>query len=142
MQFKSLNHLVSRPAFLVLAATAALAAAPMAHAGDNVYWSLGVEAAPGVSVGVSNARPVYVQPAPVYMQPAPVIVQAPPRYVMPPPVYVQPNVYYNPPPVYYAPPQVVYGGPRYVGPPVYATGWVPPGHRHGHRYWHRDRDRD
>jgi hypothetical protein len=150
MQFTALTRFISRPAGLALAA-AALAAVPLAQANDNVYWSVGVVAAPGVSVGVSNARPVYVQPALVYMSPQPVVVYQPPRYVMPAPVYTEPNVYYAPRPVYYGPPQgvyygppqVVYGGPRYVGRPVYATGWVPPWHRnrHGHRHeGHRHND--
>ncbi len=132
MQLISLTRLISRPIGLALAAAAALAAAPMAQANGNVFWSVGVVAAPGVTLGVSNAPPVYVQPAPVYMHPRPTVYHAPPRYVMPAPVYTQPHVYYTPPPVRYGPPQVVYGVPRHVGPPAYATGWVPPGHRHRH----------
>jgi hypothetical protein len=160
MHLNSLFWLVSRPVGLALAGVAALAAVPVANASDNVYWSIGVNAAPGVSVGVSNARPVYVQPAPIYMHPQPVVVHSPPRYVMPSPVYSQPNVYYTPPPVFYGPPrvyygpprvhygppplyygqpQVVYGGPRHGHPPAHATGWVPPGHRHRHPNRHDGR---
>ena len=59
--------------FSKLAAVAglALAAVGTAHARD-VYWSVGVHAAPGVTVGVGNHRPVIVQPAPVIVQPVPV----------------------------------------------------------------------
>ncbi len=139
MQFNSLIRRASQPIGLALAAAGALAAAPMAHANDNVYWSVGVVAAPGVTVGVSNTGPVYVQPAPVYMHPQPGVYHAPPRYVVPAPVYTQPHVYYTPPPVYYGPPRVVYSGPRFVDQPVYSTGWVPPGHRHrdGNRHGNR-----
>lgn len=108
-----------------VAALALLAAAP-ARAGD-VYWSVGVQAAPGVVVGASNAPPVYVHPQPVYVQPQPVYVQPRPYprsfYVQPTPVYVQPQ-------------------------PVYPVGYyyVKPGHRHwkhgprghGYGYGHRD----
>ena len=82
-----------------VAALALLAAAP-ARAGD-VYWSVGVQAAPGVVVGASNAPPVYVHPQPVYVQPQPVYVQPRPYprsfYVQPAPVYVQPQPVYPQP---------------------------------------------
>lgn len=96
---------------------AALGASGLAQARDNVYWSLGVEAAPGVSVGLSNTRPVVVAPAPIIVaQPAPV-------YVAPAPVYVAPQ------PVYYTAAPVCYG---------------PPGHcKHRWKHWkkhHRDWD--
>jgi hypothetical protein len=91
-----------------LAATALVgltAVATCAHARDNVQWSVGVQAAPGVSIGVGNVRPVYVAPAPVYVAPAPV-------YVAPPPVVVAPApVYYG-----YAPAPVYYSGGYYVRP--------------------------
>lgn len=90
-------------------AFAALGAATSAQARD-LHWSLGVHAAPGVTFGVGNSRPVYVAPAPVYMAP-------PPVYVAPAPVYYGPSY-----PTYYAP---VYYGPR----PVVRH----PGHHHGHR---------
>lgn len=96
-----------------------VAAAGSAHARD-VYWSVGVQAAPGVSVGVANHRtPVYVQPAPVYVQPVPV-------YTPPPVVYTPPPVVYTPAPVYYA--QPVY---RTVAPAYYG----PPGHHKHRKHW-------
>ncbi len=104
---------------------AALAAAPMARAGDQVYWSIGVTPAPGVYLGASNAPAPMVMPVPVL----PVQVRPVPQ-----PVYVRPA----PQPVYVRPaPQ-----PVYVQPPVYllhpSPAFVPPGHqRHGHRHWHR-----
>ena len=94
-------------------ALAALGTATVAEARDNVFWSLGIQAAPGVSIGVGNARPVVVAPA--YYAAAPV-------YVAPAPVYYEP-AYYAGPTVYVgvAP---VYGGYYYWGP--------------GHvRHWHR-----
>ncbi len=95
----------------VLGATA-LGASMSAQARDNVYWSVGI-GAPGVSVGVGNAPPVYVQPAPVYVPP--------PVYVAPRPVYVAPQ------PVYYAPrPVVVRPAPVYYGP----RGHYKPRHKH------------
>lgn len=93
-----------------LAGAAMLGFAGAAQAGGNVYWSIGV-GSPGVSVGVTNARPVYVQPAPVYYQPQPVYVQPAPVYYQPQPVYVQPA------PVYYGRP---YGHKKHHG------------HGHGH----------
>ena len=96
-----------------LVALAVLGTAGLAQARDNVYWSVGVDAAPGVTLGVGNARPVVVAP-PVYMAPQPV-------YVAPQPVYVQPPVVYRAAPVYYGAAPVYYG---------------PPGHwRHHHRKW-------
>ena len=86
-----------------------------AQARSDVFFSLGVQAAPGVSVGVSNA-PVMVAPAPVYVAPQPV-------YVQPAPVYMAPPVVVRPAPVIYAPARVYYGGP----------GWR---HGHGHRHHH------
>lgn len=117
-------------------ALAALTLAPAAHAGSNVYWSIGVTS-PGVAVGASNAYPVYAAPAPVYAAPAPV-------YVQPRPVYVQPQPAYGPPPVYYN-----YGEPVVVRPPVvvapplpaYPIGWAPRGRFHHHHHHHR-RDSD
>ena len=112
--------------FRSAAALVALAglAAGAAQARDNVYWSVGIDAAPGVSVGVGNVRPVYVAPAPVYVAPAPV-------YVAPQPVYVAPPVYARPAPVYYAAP--VYAAPVYYGKPHK--------HKHKHKHW-RDHDDD
>ena len=103
--------------FRSAAALVALAglAAGAAQARDNVYWSVGIDAAPGVSVGVGNVRPVY--PAPVYLAPAPVYVAPQPVYLAPQPVYVRPA------PVYYAAP-VYYGKP----------------HKHKHKRHHRHWD--
>lgn len=78
-----------------IAALAALASAP-ARASD-VTWSVGVHAAPGVTIGATNARPYYVQPAPVYVASQPVYVQPPGYYVRPAPVYPI-GYYYAPAP--------------------------------------------
>jgi hypothetical protein len=96
-----------------LLAGLALAAAGLAQARDNVYWSVGVDAAPGVTVGVGNYRP-----APVYMAPQPVYIAPAPIYAPPPRVYYQP-VYVQPAPVYYG----------------YGYGYGP---RHGKK-WHKNR---
>lgn len=94
-----------------------LAAAGGAQAKD-VYWSVGIDAAPGVSVGVGNHRPVIVQPAPVYVAPPPVVYAPPPQVVYaPPPAVVSPG--------YLAARPVIVQGPVYR-----AYG----GHRH--HYWH------
>lgn len=100
----------------VAAIVAAGAMGTAAQARDNVYWSVGIDAAPGVSIGVGNSRPVYVAPQPVYVAPQPV-------YVAPQPVYVAPR------PVYYAPPAAYYG-PTYYGHPKRHHRH----HRH-HRHW-------
>ncbi len=108
-------------------ALAAVAFTGTANAGD-VYWSVGVHAAPGVNVGVSNApRPYYGRPVVV----APPVYQAYPApvyYPAPQPVYNQVPVYYPPAPVYYRPPAV------YVPPPVYYR----PGYGHGYGRGHWD----
>ena len=107
-------------------AVAALGSASVAQARDNVYWSVGIDAAPGVSVGVGNHRPVVVAPQPVYVQPQPVYVQPCPVYVQPRPVYVQPQTIY-------AQPRVAYPHNYYVQPaPVY---YGPPGHWKHDRHW-------
>jgi hypothetical protein len=103
---------------VILAGLAMLGLVGAAQARD-VYWSVGIDAYPGVSVGVSNARPVYVAPQPVYVAPAPV-------YVPPPRVYYQP-VYQ---PVYVQPAPVYYGSPYYYGPRGKHK------HKH-HKHWHR-----
>lgn len=84
-------------------AAGALGMAGVAQARSDVYWSIGV-GSPGVSVGVSNAPPVYYAPQPVYVQPAPVYVRPRPVYVTPPAYYAPPRVIYRPAPVYYGPP--------------------------------------
>jgi hypothetical protein len=102
--------------FAAVGVVALAAVGTAAQARDNVYWSVGVDAAPGVSIGVGNTRPVVVAPAPVYVAPAPV-------YVAPRPVYVAPA------PVYYAQPAPVY---YYDGHPGKRKGW----HKHKHhRHW-------
>src|SRR3954466_11185716 len=104
---------LSRP--LAAAAVVALAAMATTAQARDVAWSLGVQAAPGVTLGVGNVRPVVVAPAPVYVAPQPV-------YVTPAPVVVVPR------PVMVAPAPVIYE----------ETYVVRPGHRHhGH-----DRDHD
>lgn len=101
----------------ILLAGAAVAAASAAQARDNVYWSVGIDAAPGVSVGVGNYRPqtVYVAPQPVYVAPQPI-------YVPPPRVYYQP-VYVQPAPVYYG----------YGYAPYHGKKWK--NKRKHHRHW-------
>ena len=93
---------------------AALAVAPLAQAGDSIYWSIGVSPAPGVAVGASNLPP--------------------------PVVYAPQRVVYTPPPVVYAPPRVVYASPVYVmqpAPPVWHPGRGHAyGHGKGHGKWH------
>ena len=106
-----------------VAGLCALGAASVAQARD-LNWSIGIDS-PGVSVGVSNHRPVVVYPQPVYQQP----VYGRPVYVHPQPVYqVRPVPGYVQPVVVYPQPTVVYG--------------PPPGWRHKHRHGHKhDRDR-
>ncbi|MBG9387738.1 hypothetical protein [Caenimonas aquaedulcis] len=96
-------------------ALAAAGVATVAEARSNVYFSVGANVAPGVSLGVSNAPVyygapvVYAAPAPVYYEPAPIVYSAP---------------------VYYRPAPIVYVGPRYYGPRhhgYYRT--------HGGRHW-------
>ena len=109
---------ISRTTLVKAVAAAGVALAAMGTASvaqARVFASVGINLAPGISVGVNNGyypQPVYVQPAPVYYQPAP--------------VYYQPQTYYAPAPVYYAPPVF---GVTYVG-----GGWGG-GHRYyGHRF--------
>ncbi|MES2979703.1 MAG: hypothetical protein V4731_14865 [Pseudomonadota bacterium] len=126
VQLKDASNNPGRSAVWATAAAvvgvAAMAFAGGARADSNVFWSVGVNAAPGITVGVSNAYPAYSQPyypQPVYVQPAPVYVQPRPVYVQPRPIYVQP-------------------APVYVQPaPVYRSGWEPRGRAHG---WHRKHD--
>lgn len=87
---------------VVAGATAVLAVAALSFAGsaqarDDVFWSVGM-GAPGVSLNVGNAGPVYIQAQPVYVQPEPIYYQPRPVFVRPAPVYVQPQpVYYDRP---------------------------------------------
>lgn len=63
-----MRHLISTQSLAAIAVTlGAFAAASSAHAGSDVYFSIGVQV-PGFYV---QSVPVYVQPRPVYM-PAPV----------------------------------------------------------------------
>ena len=98
----------------VALALAAAGTATVAQARSDVFFSVGANVAPGVSVGVSNAPayypPVYAQ-QPVYMAPQPVYYG-----------YAQPQVYLQPAPVYCAPARVYYG----------------PGHRAHHNVHWRD----
>lgn len=115
---------------VVAGATAALAVAALGFAGsaqarDNVFWSVGM-GAPGVSVNVGNAGPVYMQAQPVYVQPEPIYYQPRPVFVRPAPVYVQAQ------PVYY---ERSYGWNRRHGGhylqvprPGYGAGYYGPGY--------------
>ena len=102
-------------------AVAALATASVAHARSNVYFSVGANVVPGVTLGVSNG-PIYYPPpqyptayaAPVYVQPAPVYYGAGP-------VVYGPSYYVRPAPVVY------YGGARH-----YRHGYV---RARGGRHW-------
>ena len=110
-------------AALVLAAAGT---ASVAQARDNVYFSIGANVAPGVSIGASNYAPRYYAPAPVYVRPAPVYYSAAPVYYEPAPVY------YEPAPVVWGPRTVYYSGVSYY--------WSPKHRRHyyyqdGRRHW-------
>jgi hypothetical protein len=100
MQF---SRSIYAKAAAVALALAAAGTATVAQARSDVFFSIGANVAPGVSVGVSNMAPAYYPP--VYVQPAPVIVAPPPVYYG----YVAPAVYVQPAPVYYAPARVYYG---------------------------------
>lgn len=121
----------SRTAAVVAASAGVWAltgAASVAQARDNVYWSIGVNS-PGVSVGVTNTRPVAVYPAPVVVHSPPPVIYHPM-----PSRSVRPVVVHTPPPV------VVYGP-----PPRHHRHWdrhPGKGHKHGHRRWRDDDDRD
>ncbi len=74
---------------------------------DNVQWSVGV-GSPGVTIGMTNARPlpIFVQPQPYYGQVAPVYIQPGALYSQQVPIYVQPA-------------------------PIYRSGWAPQGRGYG-----------
>ena len=139
---------MKKPLFLALAAVATAFVATAAHAGGQVYWSIGVNAPP-LSTVISNG-PVYGSgyggsygggygggynggygggygagygpgPAVTYV-PAPVYVPAPPLW--------------RPPPVYQVVPRVVYLPPVQIG---YGGRWYQP---EPQRWQGRDRDRD
>ncbi|MEO7640871.1 MAG: hypothetical protein ABIU07_05625, partial [Ramlibacter sp.] len=118
----SRSNIVKAAAATALA-FAALGTASVAQARDNINWSVGINAAPGVVIGATNSRyyapPVYVQPQTYYQGNVyPSNVYPSSYYVEPAPVYVAPPVYYRPAPVYYG-----------YGPSIYYRN----GHRHGHR---------
>ena len=73
----------SRPFLAAAVAIGALATGSAAHAGTDVFLSIGI---PGAYV---QPAPVYVQPQPVYVQPERIYVQPRPVYVQPQPVYVE-----------------------------------------------------
>jgi hypothetical protein len=84
------NHTIFVAGATAVVALAALGFAGSAHAQDDVYWSVGV-GAPGVSLSVGNAGPMYRQPEAIYYQPAPI-------YYQPRQIHVQPQaVYYERP---------------------------------------------
>jgi hypothetical protein len=74
---------------------------------DNVYWSVGL-GSPGVTIGMTNARPlpIYVQPQPYDGQRGPVFVHPGAVYSQQVPIYVQTR-------------------------PVYQHGWAGQGRPHG-----------
>lgn len=96
---KSSRSVYAKVAAIALALAAA-GTASVAQARSDVFFSIGANVAPGVSLGVTNAAPVYVAPPPVYMVPQPV-------YVQPAPVYYGAT--------YVAPAPVIYGA-GYIGP--------------------------
>lgn len=122
-------------------ATASLAAgawalsvgASVAQARD-VYWSVGVNS-PGVSLGVSNAPPVYARPPVVVYQQPPVVYQTAPTviYTSPPAVVYRPH---RPYPSRHVQPAVVVQGPVVVYP-----GWDDRRYRHDRRDWRDHKDR-
>jgi hypothetical protein len=67
-------------AFALLIGVAAYSASARA---DDIYWSIGL-GSPGVTIGMTNARPlpIFVQPQPqhYYVQPVPIYVQPRPVY--------------------------------------------------------------
>lgn len=107
---------------------AGMGATAVAHAGGNVYWSIGLSS-PGVQVGVGSGVP-YVVHQPVYVQPYPVYIEPRPVYVQPRPVYIEPRpvIYVRPAPVHFAPPEYIQSNWQRPGP-----GW-----RQGHRHHRHD----
>jgi hypothetical protein len=103
MKLKLVRSGIPRIVAMALVAVVVAAVGSVAQARD-VHWSVGIQAAPGVTVGVGNSYGYHY---------------APPVYYAPPPVYYAPApVYLAPAPVYYVRPAPVYGPVRYyVGPP-------------------------
>lgn len=122
---------------LALAAAAGVLAAGAAHAGGNVYWSIGVNTPPVATV-ISNA-PGYYAPAPVYYPP-PVVYTPAPRMYYPQPAYV----YERPERVYhhgYRRDRDRDGIPDRYDRYDNRQGWHGH-HRDNYRETYRDRDRD
>ena len=113
---------------IALAAASCVLASGAANARTNVFWSIGINAAP-VGVAVSNGpfyapAPVYIEPAPVYYEPA--AVYAPPVVYRPVPVVVGAG--------YWGPSPVVYGGGYYGG--RYWDGRAHQWRQHRRDGWH------
>lgn len=125
---------MARPLVLALATSATLLCAGAAHAGGNVFWSIGLNL-PNVVTVVSNQPEPFYAPEPVYV---------PQRVYAPEPVYVPQRVYV-PAPVYFEPPQVVYRPvpPAYYGPATIAYVRPMPGLVRPYPYWvkHHGHDR-
>jgi hypothetical protein len=93
--FLSRSFAKAMAATVLLIGVAAYSASARA---DNVYWSIGL-GSPGVTIGMTNARPlpIYVQPQPqpYYVQPATVYVHPGAIYSQQVPIYVQPRLVYQ-----------------------------------------------
>jgi len=86
----------SKPFIAAAIGLGAVAAASAAHAGSDVFVSVGLN----VPQAHVQAAPVYVEPRPVYVEPRPVYVPPRPVYVQPQSVYVQPQPMYRGHPSY------------------------------------------
>ncbi len=124
--FMQTISLPSRKIAKVMAATALLigvAGFVSSARADNIHWSIGL-GSPGVTIGMTNARPlpIFVQPQPYYGQPSPVYMHPGVIYTQQVPIYVQPA-------------------------PIYRSGWAQQGRGHGmgqrhdRRSGHRDQGR-
>ena len=98
-------------------AMAAFSAATAAHAGSDVFFSIGLPAT------------AYVQPAPVYAQPQQ-------YYAQPQQYYAQPEQYYAQPQQYYAQPEQYYAQPQYGQRWERRAAWAER-EEHRHNHWHR-----
>jgi hypothetical protein len=108
--FKTSISFPSRNIAKVMAATALLigvAGFVSSARADNIHWSIGL-GSPGVTIGMTNARPlpIFVQPQPYYGQGAPVYMQPGAIYSQQVPIYVRPA-------------------------PIYRSGWAPQGRGYG-----------
>ncbi|MDO9237429.1 MAG: hypothetical protein Q7U28_15525 [Aquabacterium sp.] len=100
----------SRNIAKVMAATALLigvAGFASSARADDIHWSIGL-GSPGVTIGMTNARPlpIFVQPQPYYGKPLPVYMQPGLIYSQQVPIYVQPA-------------------------PIYRSGWAQQGRGYG-----------